>query len=65
MEQAARGALARAHPDTEFDRLDLVLVDDRPGVTEDRAHFQASAGDRQVEVVLTRDESGWRGETAS
>jgi hypothetical protein len=65
MERAVRGALARTHPDTEFDRLDLVLVDDRPGVMEDRAHFEASAGDRQVRVVLTRDESGWSAEARS
>ena len=65
MEQAVRSALAGAHPGTDFDRLDLVLVDDRPGVTEDRAHFEASSGDRRVKVVLTRDESGWSGQAAS
>jgi hypothetical protein len=65
MEQAARNALVGSHPDTEFDRLDLVLVDDRPGVAEDRAHFEASSGDRRVRVVLTRDESGWSGQAES
>lgn len=65
MEQAARDALAGAHPGSEFDRLDLVLVDDRPGVMEDRAHFEASSGQRRVRVVLTRDESGWSGQAES
>ena len=59
MESVVRSALADAHPGTTFDRLDLVLVDDRPGVHEDRAHFEAHAGDRPVKVVLTRGEAGW------
>ena len=59
MEDVVREALARAHPGASFDRLDLVLVDDRPGVAEDRAHFEASNADRRVPVVLSRGESGW------
>jgi hypothetical protein len=62
MEQVVREALAREHPDTSFERLDLVLVDDRPGVTQDRAHFEASSGGRRVPVILARDESGWSAE---
>lgn len=62
MEDVARAALAREHPDVSFERLDLVLVDDRPGVNEDRAHFEASDGARRVRVVLGRDESGWAAE---
>ena len=38
--------------------LHLVLVDDRPGVEEDRAHFGAAGGDGEVRVVLARDPSG-------
>ena len=59
MEDVARAALAREHPEATFERVDLVLVDDRPGVHQDRAHFEASDGKRQVRVVLGRDESGW------
>ncbi len=59
MEGVVRSALADAHPGTTFERLDLVLVDDRPGVHEDRAHFEAHAGDRPVKVVLSRGEAGW------
>ncbi len=59
MEEVARSALADAHPDTTFDRLDLVLVDDRPGVQQDRAHFEAHADGRSIHVVLSRSEAGW------
>jgi hypothetical protein len=59
MEDVARAALNESHPGWSFRSLDLVLVDDRPGVAEDRAQFQASDGDRQVVVVLTRGEAGW------
>ena len=41
------------------------LVDDQPGVREDRAHYEANAGEQRVRVVLTRDEQGWRGQTAT
>lgn len=59
MEDVARAALNAHHPGWDFRSLDLVLVDDRPGVEEDRAQFEASDGDRQVLVVLTRGQSGW------
>ena len=63
LERTVQEALARSHPGIPFDRVVLVLVDDQPGVTHDRAHYEAHAGDQQVRVVLNRDESGWRGET--
>jgi hypothetical protein len=59
MEDVARAALNDRHPGWDFRSLDLVLVDDRPGVDEDRAQFEASDGDRRVLVVLTRGQSGW------
>lgn len=62
MEDVARAALARRHPESTFENLHLVLVDDRPGVHQDRAHFEASDGGRRVTVVLGRDESGWAAE---
>ena len=62
MEDVARAELARRHPDRTFETLDLVLVDDRPGVNQDRAHFEASDGGHQVTVVLGRDDSGWAAE---
>ena len=59
MEDVVRAALNSHHPNWDFRSLDLVLVDDRPGVVEDRAHFEASDGDTKVLVVLTRGETGW------
>jgi len=59
MEDVARAALNEHRPGWDFRSLDLVLVDDRPGVDEDRAHFEASDGDQRVLVVLSRGEAGW------
>jgi hypothetical protein len=42
LETAAREALAGERPGWDYTELALVLVDDRPGVTEDKAHFVAS-----------------------
>ena len=59
LEETARRALAQERPEFEGAQLHLVLVDDRPGVEEDRAHMVA-VGDhhRQARVVLMRDASG-------
>jgi hypothetical protein len=65
MEDAVREALARSHAGTEFSDLVLVLVEDRPGVNQDRAHYDAYAGDQRVSVLLTRDDQGWRGESVT
>jgi len=35
-----------------------VLVDDRPGVEEDRAHMLAMGDDGEARVVLTRNQDG-------
>jgi hypothetical protein len=59
LEAAVRDALASGKPGWSFEELALVLVDDRPGIAEDRAHFLASGSDGQTRVVLARRESGW------
>ena len=59
MEAVARAALAAERPGESFVKLDLVLVDDRPGVTEDRATFVASGDGGEARVVLLRGEQGW------
>ncbi len=59
MEGVVRETLEREHPGQDFDRVELVLVDDRPGVEEDRAHFDAVDGDRRVRVVVARSGQGW------
>jgi hypothetical protein len=59
LERAAHAAIAAERPGFAYDSLDLVLVDDRPGVTEDRAHLVASSSDGAIRVILSRDERGW------
>src|SRR5436853_2208724 len=55
---AARTALGQHRPGFEAASLDLILVDDRPGVEEDRAHLIAAGRGETVRVVLARDASG-------
>jgi hypothetical protein len=59
LEAAARKALEEQRPAIRYEQLDLVLVDDRPGVTQDRAHLRAAAPEGEATVVLTRGEAGW------
>ena len=59
LEAAARAAVEEARPGWPYDSLDLVLVDDRPGVEEDRAHFLASGPEGQLRVVLGRRQDDW------
>jgi Na+-transporting methylmalonyl-CoA/oxaloacetate decarboxylase gamma subunit len=59
MEATARAAIAESRPGWTFDDLHLVYVDDRPGVTEDRAHFVAVAPDGEARVILGRQDDRW------
>ncbi|MGH2742626.1 MAG: hypothetical protein ACRDN8_09105 [Thermoleophilaceae bacterium] len=59
MEAAARAAIAESRPGWDFSRLHLVFVDDRPGVTEDRAHFVAVGADGECRVILARQDDRW------
>jgi hypothetical protein len=59
MEQACRAAIAEARPDFDYDQLHLVLVDDRPGVEEDRAHFAAVGKGGETRVVMAREGDRW------
>lgn len=60
MEQAARSALEQQRPGWPYGALHLVLVDDRPGIEEDRAHFVAVGdGDDEARVVLSREADRW------
>jgi hypothetical protein len=58
IEAAARRALSEQRPGFEPSSLDLILVDDRPGVEEDRAHLVAAHPEKPVRLVLCRDPSG-------
>ena len=55
---AARSALEEQRPGAAWDSIELVLVDDRPGVVDDTAHLMASGPDGQARVVLSRREGG-------
>src|SRR5690349_14423565 len=58
LDEAARQALGSERPAFDWDSLELVLVDDRPGIEEDRAHLMAVGGDERVRVVLAREPDG-------
>lgn len=62
LEEAAWRALAEERPGDSYDTLVVVLVDDRPGVTEDRAELVAAGPEGEARVVLSRHEAGWRAE---
>jgi hypothetical protein len=59
MVEAARAALEQSRPSWPYHELHLVLVDDRPGVHEDRAHFVAVGDDDEARVILARHEDRW------
>jgi hypothetical protein len=59
LEAAARDALSSERGGWTYEELVLVLVDDRPGVEADRAHFVASGAEGEARVILARGESGW------
>ena len=59
MEGAARTAISQSRGDWTFTDLHLVLVDDRPGTEEDRAHFVAVGADGECRVTLAREGDRW------
>ena len=63
MEASVQRALEEQRPGFRVDDLMLVLVDDRPGVDEDRAHFVAVGGGEEVRIVLSRGDAGWAAES--
>lgn len=63
LESTARAALERERPGWAYE-LHLVLVDDRPGVVDDRAHLVAVGDGAEARLVLTREAGGdWMVET--
>lgn len=58
LEQAARSALEKERPGESFDSIELVLVDDRPGVVDDTAHLVGRGPAGQARVVLSRSAGG-------
>src|SRR5918912_1618288 len=58
MTRAAGHAITERRPEYEWETIELVLVEDRPGVTEDRAQLVASGPHGECRVVLARREGG-------
>jgi hypothetical protein len=65
LDAAAREALERDKPDFRYESLHLVLVDDKPGIEEDRALMTATGEAGEMRVVLTRTGEVWQGETVA
>ena len=66
LHRAARSALGTERPGCDYPDLHIVLVDDRPGVEQDRAHLVAVGPEGEARVVLAREASGgWRVESVS
>jgi hypothetical protein len=59
MEATAEAAVRDARPGFTWDDLHLVLVDDKPGIEEDRAHFVALGDDGEARVILAREGDRW------
>ena len=63
MEAAARAALEEHRPGWGYGDLHLVLVDDQPGIEEDRAQFVALGnGGDEATVFLSRQGDRWSGD---
>jgi hypothetical protein len=65
MVEVARAALAESRPDVSAGELHLVLVEDRPGVEEDRAHFVAVSPEGEARVILGRQGDRWVAESVN
>jgi hypothetical protein len=64
MEGVARSAIEQERPGWGYRDLHLVLVDDKPGVEEDRAHFVAvDESGTEARVILGRRQGDWVAES--
>jgi hypothetical protein len=66
LEEAARNAIERAKPGFRYDALHLILIEDRPGIEEDRAHMTAVGSEGELKLVLVRHgDEAWAAESVS
>jgi hypothetical protein len=59
---AARDALEHSRPGWQYEELHLVLVDDREGAADDRAHLVAVGPQGDTRIVLARHDDRWSAE---
>jgi hypothetical protein len=66
LHRSAREALGSHKPGWEYTDVHLVVVEDRPGVAEDKAQLVAVGEDGEARVVLARTaDGGWTVESIS
>jgi hypothetical protein len=66
LHRSAREALGSHRPGWEYTDVHLVVVEDKPGVEQDRAQLVAVGEDGESRVVLAREaDGGWRVESVS
>jgi hypothetical protein len=66
LHRSAREALGSHKPGFEYTDVHLVVVEDRPGVAEDKAQLVAVGEDGEARVVLARGaDGGWTVESVS
>jgi hypothetical protein len=66
LHRSARDALGSHKPGFEYTDVHLVVVEDRPGVAEDKAQLVAVGEDGEARVVLARAaDGGWHVESVS
>ena len=66
LHRSAREALGSHKPGFEYTDVHLVVVDDKPGVAQDRAQLVAVGEDGEAKVVLARAaDGGWTVESVS
>jgi len=63
LDRVAQEGLAAQRPNVSYGELQLVLVDDRPGVSEDRAHLLATSDEGDTRIVLRRRGDDWEVES--
>ena len=63
MEAAVRQGLEGARPGWSYSDIHLVLVDDKPGVDEDRAHYVAVGEGEEAQVTIARSGERWVAES--
>jgi hypothetical protein len=64
LHRSAREALGSHKPGWEYTDVHLVVVDDRPGMEQDKAQLVAVGEDGESRVVLAREaDGGWRVES--